>query len=286
MTENLYSYTADRCCGTGRQYCPFIVPKAVYTVKKCSWRWGNLSPETCRADLKKLIKKRLLHLVGCLFCFTNDALSHKHQVLSSYCSSWSIMGSEALQSCAILAFSVLSFLIQTVWSLSISTEWYNGTYWSDRHLWQKLWSKIKVKRTLIQALRLCTGHTAQRGSSGIALPFLDLGTRSGWGVSVTTRPLFTPGKDLVHIVQDVERAPGPVWRSAENLAPTGIRSSDHLACSQSLYRLSFPAHKNYEVPINKILFRDTHSASGFWLLSFTRSPHWHLRAIRATPLVP
>jgi len=30
----------------------FIVPKAVYTVNKCSWRWANRSPETCRADLE------------------------------------------------------------------------------------------------------------------------------------------------------------------------------------------------------------------------------------------
>jgi len=25
--------------------------QAVYTVKKCSWGWANLSPETCRAGL-------------------------------------------------------------------------------------------------------------------------------------------------------------------------------------------------------------------------------------------
>ena len=30
----------------------------------------------------------------------------------------------------------------------------------------------------------------------------------------------------------------PVWTSAENLAPTGIRSPDHPARSESLYRLS------------------------------------------------
>jgi hypothetical protein len=29
---------------------------------------------------------------------------------------------------------------------------------------------------------------------------------------------------------------------AKNLAPTGIRSPDRTACSQSLYRLSYPAH--------------------------------------------
>jgi hypothetical protein len=37
----------------------------------------------------------------------------------------------------------------------------------------------KVKCTLVQALRLCTGHTAQRGSRGIALLFHDHGTRRG-----------------------------------------------------------------------------------------------------------
>jgi hypothetical protein len=53
---------------TGRQQYRCIVPKAVYTVKKCSWGWANLSFETRRADLKRLIKKKLLHLFGCLHC--------------------------------------------------------------------------------------------------------------------------------------------------------------------------------------------------------------------------
>jgi hypothetical protein len=39
--------------------------------------------------------------------------------------------------------------------------------------------KVKVKRTLVQALRLCTGRTAHRGSRGVALPFHDHGTRRG-----------------------------------------------------------------------------------------------------------
>jgi hypothetical protein len=40
--------------------------------------------------------------------------------------------------------------------------------------------KNSVKCTLVQALRLCTGHMAYRGSSrGIALPFHDHGTRRG-----------------------------------------------------------------------------------------------------------
>jgi hypothetical protein len=35
----------------------------------------------------------------------------------------------------------------------------------------------KVKCTLVRALRLCTGHTACRGSRSIALPFHDHSTR-------------------------------------------------------------------------------------------------------------
>jgi hypothetical protein len=39
--------------------------------------------------------------------------------------------------------------------------------------------KVKVMCTLVQSLRLCTGRTAHRGSRGIALLFLDHGTRRG-----------------------------------------------------------------------------------------------------------
>ena len=45
--------------------------------------------------------------------------------------------------------------------------------------WKGLVSKIKVKVTLVQALRLCTGRTAHRGSRGMALNFHDHGTRRG-----------------------------------------------------------------------------------------------------------
>jgi hypothetical protein len=38
-------------------------------------------------------------------------------------------------------------------------------------------------------------------------------------------------------------APGPVWTGEENLTPTGIRSPDRPSRSQSLYRLSYRAHK-------------------------------------------
>jgi hypothetical protein len=68
------------------------------------------------------------------------------------------------------------------------------------------------------------------------------GTRKGWGVNVTHRPLFTPGEDPVHIVQEAGWAPGPVWIGAENDTPTRIRFPDRPARSQSLYRLRYPAN--------------------------------------------
>ena len=101
---------------------------------------------------------------------------------------------------------------------------------------------MKGKVHPVQALRLCTGCTAHRGSRGIALLFLYHGTRRGRGVSVTPRPLFVSGKDPVPIVQEDGWAPGSVWTGAENLASTEFRSPHRPANSQSLYRLSYPAH--------------------------------------------
>jgi len=59
----------------------------------------------------------------------------------------------------------------------------------------------------------------------------------GWSTPQPAR--FTPGKDPLPIVKDVEWASGPVWLGAENLAPTGIRSPYRPARDNSLYRLSY-----------------------------------------------
>ena len=95
--------------------------------------------------------------------------------------------------------------------------------------------KVKIKVTLVQALRFCTGRTAHRGSRGIALPFHDHGTRK--------KPLFILGKDPVPIVQKAGWPPGPVWTGAENLAPPpGLDPRTVQPVAQSLYRLSYRAH--------------------------------------------
>ena len=60
-----------------------------------------------------------------------------------------------------------------------------------------------------------------------------------WVINPTLWPLYPPGKEPVPTVQEAGWAPGPVWTGAENLAPTGIRSPDRPALSESLYRLSY-----------------------------------------------
>jgi len=87
----------------------------------------------------------------------------------------------------------------------------------------------------------CRPGVAQRVGRGIALFFHDRGTRSGWVVSSTPRPHFTPGKDPVPIVQEAVWAPGPVWTGGKS-RPHRDSIPDRPARSQSLCRLSYRAH--------------------------------------------
>ena len=57
---------------------------------------------------------------------------------------------------------------------------------------------------------------AQRVRRVIALLFHDRGTRTGWVVSSTLRPHFSPGKDPVPILQEAGWAPGRVWTGGKS----------------------------------------------------------------------
>jgi len=103
----------------------------------------------------------------------------------------------------------------------VTAGWCHG--WVGTHF-QLIHYYIDIRVFCMYWLRLCTSSTAHRGCRGIALLFHDHDTRRGWGVSVTLRPLFTPGRDPIPIVQEAGWTPGPVWTGAENLASTGIRS--------------------------------------------------------------
>ena len=52
---------------------------------------------------------------------------------------------------------------------------------------------------------------------------------------------FIPGKDSVPIAQEAGWAPGPVWNGGKS-RPYRHSIPDLPARSQSLYRLSYPAH--------------------------------------------
>ena len=60
-------------------------------------------------------------------------------------------------------------------------------------------------------------------------------------VTSTPRPHFTPGKDPVPILQEAVWAPGAVWKGGKS-RPHLDSILDCPAHSQSLYRLSYPAH--------------------------------------------
>jgi hypothetical protein len=71
--------------------------------------------------------------------------------------------------------------------------------------------------------------------------------------SPTPRPLYPRERDPVPIVREAGWAPGPVWTAAENLAPTGIRSPDRPARSESLYRLSYRGPHSVHRLVQKII---------------------------------
>jgi hypothetical protein len=70
-----------------------------------------------------------------------------------------------------------------------------------------------------------------------------------------TRPGRTlpPGKTRYPLYRSLGGPPELVWTGAENLAPTGVRSPDRPARSQSLYRLSQPGPQKFKRSRDKYL---------------------------------
>jgi hypothetical protein len=227
---------------------------------QCSFRLlmiGGVSPEKCWASYKYEIIKfdTLLHLVG--FFFMNCTMMHgstnvmagntpQAQPLALALNKFCTALSNHLRGKTFKTFIPFFYHRKTFPPFQYNTghtgEFATGNVnfcdrpsktfkeylqMSDSQSGRNRWSsrsRGKVKCTLVQALRLCTGHTAHRGSRCIALLFHDHGTRRRWGVSFTPRQLFTLGKDPVPTVQKVGWAPGPVWAVVENLATMGTWS--------------------------------------------------------------
>ena len=80
-----------------------------------------------------------------------------------------------------------------------------------------------------------------RTSRGIALLFLGPRHQIGVGGQPHAPTASTSGKYPVPVVQEAGWAPGPVWTGGEP-RPHRDSNPDRPARSQSLYRLSYPAH--------------------------------------------
>ena len=100
----------------------------------------------------------------------------------------------------------------------------------------------RVKCTLTQALRLCTGRMNRRGSRGIALLFLDHGSRRGEGSASRPGRSLPPEKTRYPLYR---RLGGPQGRSGQARrisSQPGFDPRTVQPVAQSLYRLSYRAH--------------------------------------------
>ena len=104
---------------------------------------------------------------------------------------------------------------------------------------------------------------AQRVGRGIALLFLDRGTRRGERSAARPGRTLPPGKDPVPILQEAGWAPEPVWTGGKSRPPRDL-ILDCPARSQSLYRLSYQAHLLY---VSQEIFPYSSAAFFFFYLS-------------------
>ena len=96
---------------------------------------------------------------------------------------------------------------------------------------------IKVKCSLLQALRFCTGLTPHRGSRGTALLFLDHGARRGEGSASRPGCSLPPGKIRYALYRRVSGPQGRYGQVREISLPPGFdpRTVHPLASRYTVY---------------------------------------------------
>jgi hypothetical protein len=101
--------------------------------------------------------------------------------------------------------------------------------------------KVKVKCTLVQALTLCTGRMAHRGSRGIALLFLDYGIRRGEGSASRPGRSLPPGNIRYPLCRKLGGPQGWFGQVRKISPPTRIRSPDRPARSSVAFPTELPS---------------------------------------------
>jgi hypothetical protein len=96
---------------------------------------------------------------------------------------------------------------------------------------------ITFKKDMVKVNSALEWATMSQTGSG-ALFLLELRRQMRTGGQRHAPAALPWGRVPVPILEEDGRAPGPAWTGGENLGPTGIRSPDRLARSQSLHRLS------------------------------------------------
>jgi len=135
-------------------------------------------------------------------------------------------------------FLILKILI--CFSCFPNTRWTVASWYFIR--WSCTDKTKKVNCNLELTLRFCKGRTAYRLSRGIALLFLDHGSRRKRGVSFTPWPFFNQGKTPYTLYRGLDGLQGKPGQLRKILPKFGVRTSDHSARSQSLYRLNYRDH--------------------------------------------
>ena len=87
---------------------------------------------------------------------------------------------------------------------------------------------------------LRTDHKGPEGEQMYSSTLPSTSALDGTGGQHHAPAALPPGKTRCSLYRRLGGPQGPVWTSAENLAPTRIRSQDRPARSESLYRLSYP----------------------------------------------
>jgi hypothetical protein len=101
---------------------------------------------------------------------------------------------------------------------------------------QKLSALFEVKVKVTQGYAYAGTERRQWYSSNP----VTTSTLKGDGWSAPHADRFTPGKDPISMVKEAGFASGPVWTGTENLAFTGIRSSDGPVRCEPLYCVHHP----------------------------------------------
>ena len=89
-------------------------------------------------------------------------------------------------------------------------------------------SKVKVQCPLVQALRLCTGRTAHRGSRGIALPFMTTALEEVRGQRHAPAALYLRERPHTYCTEGWVGPRAGLDRCGKS-RPTGIQSPDRPA---------------------------------------------------------